>query len=482
MHTADTSLSTRFKVGLFVVTGLVLVGLVTVYVNDKPYWWRRCQLVNISVEDATGLKMKSPIKSLGIEIGYLHSVDLSETHVKLGICITAPVEVLSDTRAYIRPDGLLGDKFVELRPVKYLGSDPLPEGSPLPTSSGFKFSLISDAMAADAEAASPPAEVPLPGAAQRKAGAKGSREIPVGAESQDVQHIVGRVDELVNQVTGLANNLKDAINPEDMKRTLKELNTTLQNASKTLSPESGLNQTAQRTLAKLEDSIEQLRDLMTRVNKGEGSVGMLLNDPAYAEDIRTAIKNMNRLLSTVGDVRFNVDVGGVLLQGADAGGRGWFLLGIWPKPERYYLVGVAVDPRGKTTTTTTDTSVAGVAQPRVTTSQTETTGILFTAMLGRVWWRRVDTSIGVLYNDGAASLMLNLWKNSYEDSIQARLDVYSRGGTGIDGRVSLTVRPWMGTYLRVGGEGFLTRSPMNLFAGAGVAFDDQDIRLLFAFK
>src|SRR6185436_4694493 len=122
---------------------------------------------------------------------------------------------------------------------------------------------------------------------------------------------------------------KQAINPEQLRDTMKQLNRTLENASKTLAPEGGLNRTAQRTLAKLEDSIEQLRDMMTRVNKGEGSIGMLVNDPSYAEEIRRAIRNVNKLLSKVGDVRFVVDLGGGLMP-AYGGGRGYFNLGIWP--------------------------------------------------------------------------------------------------------------------------------------------------------
>src|SRR3954463_12756349 len=110
-------------------------------------------------------------------------------------------------------------------------------------------------------------------------------------------------------MTNLTDNLKDAINPEDLRKTMRQLNVTLENASKTLAPEGGLNQTAQRTLAKLEDAIEQLRDQMARVNRGEGSVGMLLNDPSYAEEIRQAIRNVNLLLSKVGGIRFQVDVG-----------------------------------------------------------------------------------------------------------------------------------------------------------------------------
>src|SRR3954467_13556721 len=123
MNTNQASNSTRFRVGIFTLLGLLLIGGATVFVNDQPYWWRPCQLVHISVEDATGLKSKSPVRSLGLEIGYLRSVELADSRVDLGICITAPVEVLPTTKAYIRGEGFLGDKFVELKPVRYLGSE-----------------------------------------------------------------------------------------------------------------------------------------------------------------------------------------------------------------------------------------------------------------------------------------------------------------------------------------------------------------------
>ena len=311
MHTTDSSFKTRFKVGIFTLVGLFSVGALTVYVNDRPYWYRPCQLVHISVEDATGLKSKSAVRSLGLEIGYLQNVELAETHVRLGICITAPVEVLAATRAYIRGEGFLGDKFVELKPVKYLGGTQEPDKEPgdskgdSKTSSRFKKIKelwIPEAAAAEPQsvavtpAASPvpavtPAKTPTVSPQRSRTKRPGEREIPVGAGAGDMQAIVGRVDQLVGEMTHLTTNLKQAIRPEELRETMKQLNRALENASKTIAPEGSLNQTAQRSLAKLEDAIEQLRLIMTRINKGEGSVGMLLNDPVYAVEMREAIKN-----------------------------------------------------------------------------------------------------------------------------------------------------------------------------------------------
>jgi phospholipid/cholesterol/gamma-HCH transport system substrate-binding protein len=493
-QSTETTTSTKFKVGIFTLLGLLLIGAMTVFVNDKPYWWRGCQLVHINVEDGTGLKSKSPIKSLGIEIGYLKTVELSETHVDLGICITAPVEVLPSTRAYLRGEGFLGDKFVELKPVKYVGprSDvqaPHEEATPASaTPSPSAAAMILDWLVPSAYAA--PATKPVTEGAAPKRRADG-REIPVGEQGQDIQHLVNRVDDLVNEMTNLTTNLKGAIDPNELRATMKQLNRTLENASRTLSPEGGLNQTAQRTLAKLEDAIEQLRDQMTRVNKGEGSVGMLLNDPQYADEIREAIRNVNRLLSKVGGVRFVVDMGGEQIN-AYNGGRGYFRLQIYPRPDRYYLLGISIDPRGKITQTTT-TTVAG-GQSTVTDSrQVESSGLLFTAMFGKIFLNRLEFALGALHGDGALSTALRLGPVNREEMFIVRNDVYARGvGLGIDDRLSLMVRPWAGAphawsalYVRAGIEGFkkvIGSGVTPYFYGAGVTFDDEDIKILFTLR
>jgi hypothetical protein len=480
MNTSESSTSTRLKVGIYTLVGLALIGAVTVFVNDRPYWWRSCQLVHINVEDATGLKTKSPIRSLGLQIGYLQSVELSETHVRLAICITAPVEVLPATRAYIRGEGFLGDKFVELKPVKYVGEtrEDSSELEPVQESPAKKSAFLDRVL----DFAFPSAYAAPPAASSS------SRNIPVGEKTQDVQRLVEQVDGLVSEMTDLTTNLKEAIKPEELRKTMLQLNKTLENASRTLSPEGGLNTTAQRTLAKLEDAIEQLRDLMTRVNKGEGSVGMLLNDPTYAEEIREAIKNVNRLLSKVGGVQFVVNLGAENIRVYD-GTRGFFQMYIYPDPSRYYLIGLTFDPRGGLTVIDTTTESGGNTT-RVRTTQVEQNRMLFTAMLGKVFWRRLDLSAGALHGDGAASVALRLGLNGLEEMLSVRTDLYSRGQINpIDNRVTATFRPTIGSpylsslYFKGGLEGIRkVNGKVAYLFGAGIAFSDQDIKLLFTLR
>jgi len=488
MSLDETEVSIRFKVGVFTLLGLALIGAMTVFINDKPFWWRSCQLVHISIEDATGLKEKSPVRSLGIQIGFLKSVELSETHVKLGICITAPVQVLDSTRAFLRSEGFLGDKFIELKPVKFTGESTTKHSGILNLSVGFEHlsQFFINHLIKINELIIPSAHADLEGNVPKK-----SKEIPVGEQSEDFQKAMEKVNVLLEQLGGVAKNLNEAIDPNELKKVINQLNKTLENASKTLSPEGGLTVTARRTLLKLEDTVEQLRQVITRINRGEGSVGRVINDPLFAAELEKALRNLNKLLNKADSMRFIVDVGGEQLAGYE-GTRGWFKLGIWPTPSRYYLLGVASDPRGKMTSTKTTTDSNGASTVTKTTVL-DKGGILLTALLGKVLWRRLDLAIGFLYGDAAARVNFYFGGYGEEDRFQLSTSVFGRSqgidsNTQINVRSSLVLYPSTSPYLKniyiSGGLETFRRveGKVAYTLGAGISFDDDDIKLLFAFK
>ena len=253
--------------------------------------------------------------------------------------------------------------------------------------------------------------------------------------------------------------------------------------SRTFSPEGNLTTTAQRTLAKLEDAIEQLRDTAIRINRGEGSVGMILNDPYYAESVKELLKNANRLLNKASGMRFVVDLSGISLPKA-GGSRGAFMASIWPREDRYYKLGVSVDSaRGRQTVMTTTTESGGVSSTVRTTSREET-ALMITTMLGKVYFHRIDLSVGVLHNDGAVSMSANLGPSGSEDRLKLTADFYSRSlGQGVDARFSGTARIFDALYVTGGIESVnRINGSLNYFAGAGVSFDDEDIKILFALR
>jgi phospholipid/cholesterol/gamma-HCH transport system substrate-binding protein len=497
---------TKFKVGIFVVFGLAFIGALTVYINNRPFWWRSCEPVQVTVEDATGLKSKSPVKSLGLEIGYISEIGLVSNGVKLKICITAPVEIQPETKAYVRGEGFLGDRFLELKPVKYSGSSPMQDAAtpfaPTPAASatpseqknsgiqileGKSAALIrilnsvlglNQAHAEDAQAQE--------SYAQRNA-KTGGKDIPVAAGTADMQQVMTEVNGLMKEVKDMTTNLNSAINPEEIRGTIKQLNKTLEDASKALSPQGGLTATAQRSLIKLEDAIEQMRDQMTRINQGQGSVGMMLNDPIYAEEMKKVLFNLNHLLNRASEMRLTVSLSLSQLTAYEAT-RAAFEVKIWPRPDRFYRIGLGSDPRGKISQTTTTTESNGVTNV-VRNTVVDQGGYSFTAMIGKRLYPRVDLSVGILNNDGAAALGFNLGWGEDVDALQLVQEVYFRTDTTSgkwtarpDGRTYMMFQPFSILFLQAGVEGYRkVNGEFSAFYGAGIRFDDEDIRLLFSF-
>lgn len=469
----EASKSTKWKVGLFTMLGLGFLGSLTVYINNRPYWWRSCEPIQVTVEDATGLKVKSPVKSLGLEIGYISDFGLVSSGVTLNLCITAPVEIQPDTRAYVRSEGFLGDRFLELKPVRYIGPKSFEKA---PSSSGGKSSSVPFFKSVRQMLLPASAE-----AAEAQAAEGGSaRSVPVGEKSTDMEALMG-------EMKSLTRSLKESINPEEIRGTIRQLNKTLEEASRTFSPQGGLTQTAQRSLIKLEDAIEQMRDQMTRINQGQGSIGMVLNDPVYADELKKAMQSLNKLLGRASEMKLEVNLGIHQMPAYNAG-RASVMIAIYPKPSRYYLLGVDMDPRGYFTQSTTTTEVSGVTNVVRTTVQNQG-GFNFSLMLGKIFRDRFDVAVGLLRGDGATRVGVGLGPSDNPQQFQLLGDLYFRAKTlnGIwsaepDARIYAIYQPISIFYITGGVEGFRkANSHFSTFFGGGMRFEDEDIKLLMSF-
>jgi hypothetical protein len=97
----------------------------------------------------------------------------------------------------------------------------------------------------------------------------------------------------------------------------------------------------------------------------------------------------------------------------------------------------------------------------------------------------VDIALGVLYGDGAVSGKVNLGPFEYRRMLQIGMDVYDRGnGIPVDARALVTLHPltmFKSVYVNGGLEAFRQVNGLTSWSyGAGLAFDDESIRMLFA--
>ncbi len=489
------------RIGIFTAVGLFAIVAFSIYVNDHPYWYRSCNEVRIHVDDATGIRRKSPVKTLGLEIGYINAVDLDGDRVLIKVCVTGPVSLNPETRAYVRSSGFLGDKFLELKPMDKLGALPspsapaslpapaIPAPEPAPSSSAppeIEFQRNSDRD----DAAPPPqagnfllralrfaADWIIPPAYCEETTLNASRE----AELQDT---VKKVGKLIDQLTLMVGDLREVTQQKEFKDTVVNLNGAMKHLEGLLRPDGKVMKNVSAAMESLKNTMASAEAVMNKVKEGEGSIGKFINDPALYDDIRAAIQSVNLLLGKAGLLRTFVDIGAWKIP-AYNGSKGFFRVTIAPNPSRYYLIGITNDPRGREMKTTTSISVNGAPENVEVKRVNEEKGLRITAMFGK-HFGPLDLSVGLLEDNGAVGV--GFWFDSAR-RFGVHADIYSRGNElPLTARVYARATIFSSLYVTGGidqNQKFTDAKGVSRYAyfgGMGLYFDDDDLKYLLAFK
>lgn len=477
------------RIGIFTAVGVFAIVAFSIYVNDHPYWYRSCNEVKIHVDDATGLRRKSPVKTLGLEIGYINAVDLDGEKVMVKVCVTGPVKLNAETRAYIRSSGFLGDKFLELKPVDKIGGRPssspkapeaepsMPASEPPAPTSDVDDGPGSDAGSFVARFLRAAADWIIPSAHAEEKTLDASRE----AELQDT---VKKVGKLIDQLTLMVGDLREVTQQKEFKETVVNLNGAMKHLEGILRPDGKVMKNVSNAMESLRNTMASAEAVMNKIKEGEGSIGKFINDPSLYDDVRAAIQSVNLLLGKAGLLRTYVDIGTWRVP-AYNGNKSFFRVTIAPNPSRYYLIGITSDPRGREHKTTTTTSVNGGAENVEVKRVNEGKGLRITAMFGK-HFGPLDLSVGLKEDYG--TLGVGFWfDGARRYGIHA--DIYSRGNES-----PLTVRAYARATIYsslyvTGGIDQLPKftdakgsSRYTYFAGAGLYFDDDDLKYLLAFK
>lgn len=121
------------KVGAWVVLGLVLLIFFIFAIGDLSTAFQPGYSVHVIFDTANGIMDGSPVQYAGVEVGKIQSVKLvyptdgTAPKVELIARIPTTVKVRADDEAAISTFGLLGEKYLEIRPGPgaglYLGPD-----------------------------------------------------------------------------------------------------------------------------------------------------------------------------------------------------------------------------------------------------------------------------------------------------------------------------------------------------------------------
>ena len=280
---------TEIQVGatLLVALGITLWGvtwLKELSLNKKERLWL------VTFPQTGGLSNSDEVQVNGLRKGSVAAVQLVGDHVVVQLALASDITLTSESRVAIRNIGLMGEKViaVDLR------------------TTGAAYTAR-DTITGIYEMGIPEVVADLGTTVEAVAGL--STQLKKVADSIQQN---GSLDQSLANFRTTSEQLKAAVT--ENRAMLKETMTNLNAASRTAKAlttdrEAGLKQTLdsfersavsmERLTARLDSLRGALQSVSSKVERGDGTLGKLVNDPKLYEDARASVANLNLLIADI---------------------------------------------------------------------------------------------------------------------------------------------------------------------------------------
>ena len=529
---------TPLRVGIVVALAVAAFGF-GLYLIGADFGAQRTYNVYAVFDDATGLGVRSRVQIAGIPIGQVDRVELDQQTSKAKVWLRVRRQFVLHRNATItkRSESILGDFLLDVGP----GS---PDQPALQDGDEIRIVIRQPSMNDVFQSLN------------KIAGDIGDitgnlRKVLGGTEGEDnMRTLVSRllrISEGIERIINQSGAKLDATlaNFQSFSGDLAHLSETesgdivaiLQNTRdatreardilKTIGQVVGSNQQGEfkdtvkslkTNLAKLDASLTNVQEITDKINKGQGTVGHLVNDDKLARNLDKASTQLTNLLGTPDQLKIEINERSELMIGSPGGGKidpnvpnvlslardtaynpwtkNYFGLRIIPRPDKWYGFDIVDDPRGYTRrvrTVNNATCGATTCFPNYPTAiDTITTErvLKFSVYIAKRYGP-ISGRFGILENTGGAGIKLYL----ANDSLTLSADAWEFANP-------LKDRPRLKLYadyrflnhllLTFGVDDVLNRplvdpeqttrivSGRDYFIGAGVFFNDDDIKMLLA--
>ena len=104
-------------VGIFVFLGLICIGYMTVKLGNVSFLGDDSYPIIAKFISVNGLRIDSPVKVLGIEVGKVKKITMDQDNQKAVVIMKIKKGVkIYDAIASIKTEGLMGDKYISVDP------------------------------------------------------------------------------------------------------------------------------------------------------------------------------------------------------------------------------------------------------------------------------------------------------------------------------------------------------------------------------
>ncbi|RJO67493.1 MAG: MCE family protein [Myxococcales bacterium] len=488
--------ATPLRVGLVLVIGIAAFAYYVFETSDTPITGGQGYVVSAVFDNAMGLVRKSRVLIAGIPVGEIKDITLDGGRARVFVRVHPSIALYENAAIRKVQESVLGTSLLEIYP----GTSDHPalgDGGEIKnvlTSPGIndmmvRMGKISEDLQAITRSlreimqSSDPDRGSIKALVDNLTRITGAIDGTVGQNTAHIQRILEQTEILSYQLVGTAAESRAEIRAilaeiKDVAVALKSVvDREGTKADQAMDSVNALLQRLDGSLVKLDQAMTHAQSVARKVDEGEGAAGTLINDKQVAEDIKsissTAAKTVRKLdeLQTWFHVQSDFYVNQLSAKTAVS-------LKLMPRKDKYYMISLIDDPRGRTRryrtyVKTSDSSRDSfIREDRTVTSYAFKASLLYAQRFSFATLR-----FGMIENSGGFGLDLEF----FDDILKFKQDVYefSSGEPLPRVKSQVNVEIWKYFFLAGGVDDAINDSTRDYFFGAGIQFNDEDLKTLF---
>lgn len=281
-------------VGIFVLVGLVTIGVLILQYGKFRERFMPLYRFDVRFQNVGQVAPGAPVIKSGVTIGKVDRIRLEETgSVRLTLAVWKGIDIGRDAKFTIKQSGLLGDLNVVVIPQS---KDALPI-QPGEVAQGDDPTDIQDTLE---QAAQVVIKVKVAAESIASATQKLDEEVMNPETLQQVRAAISNIAFTSAQTQKLVEDADAAVNSAAIKldQTLADLNRFATNLSlasaKTLDIINANEEDIHATVDNIRTSSERLETLLADVQQGKGTIGKLLVDESFHNELKRLVTNLRR--------------------------------------------------------------------------------------------------------------------------------------------------------------------------------------------
>jgi phospholipid/cholesterol/gamma-HCH transport system substrate-binding protein len=441
------------------------------------------------LKDATGLAPQSRVLMAGINVGTLQTIRLDRGMARVDIKMFPEIVLHEDATVAKRSASILGEYFLALTPGT--------EGKPT-LHEGDQIKIVIEAASTDqiiADLARIADRVKL--VSENLASTIGSPEGQadmrntlknLAAVTEALNQTVRENRETIRQTLINVEEISQRSGPE-LQQILENVRNITQDVRSLLAENKGevkgsvgqVRETVDRVnraSASLESALSHIDSVTARIDKGEGTVGRLTKDETLINEVQGVVEGVGDFVGGVSRLQTIIGLRADYNFVANTI-KSYVELRLQPSEDKYYLIEVINDPRGRTSfeqidvDTTDPTRPAHFREVRTTTSNAFRFSLMFAKRIGPFTGR-----FGILESTGGVGLDTHLLQSRFE----IRQDLFGFGEElQPRWRIALGYEFIQRLWMLAGVDEVFNKDRRDYFVGLQLRFNDQDLKAMLPF-